>query len=360
MKPSPSDPASGSEPRDPRSSELENALHEVSNALTVVLGWLEIARDRADDGAVRDAIDVAQSHARLGHGMARRAIGGSSPGAGVERSAAEVARAALLGVTPEAQKRRVTLRLETNTGVDDVVDDAELVAQILLNLLLNAVAFSPDGTSVSLAVAEADETLRFSVTDEGPGIAPDRVETLLDGGDSTRDGGAGIGLRHSRAAARSKGGELHLARPGPGACFVLSWPRAELRSGARVSSVPATRLEGTEILVLEDDPAVLGLIEVALAARGAKVVSVTSRAELELVTGSGFGAALLDLSPIADDPRAALDTLRQSAGTLPVVIISGSAAGLPDAVQDHVDGWVRKPFEMGEVIEVLRGLIGTR
>jgi CheY-like chemotaxis protein/two-component sensor histidine kinase len=345
-----------------RTSELESALHEVSNALTVVLGWLEIARDRAEDGAVRDAIEVAASHARLGHGMARRPIVGDSgrARAGLSRSAADVARAALLGVTPEAQKKRVQLRLETSIGADDVLADADLVAQILLNLLLNAVAFSPEGGTVTLALSQGDDALDFSVIDQGPGIPPERAATLFELRDSTRDGGAGLGLRHSAATALEHGGELRLARPGPGACFVLKWPRAALQSTARISTVPVARLEGAEILVLEDDPAVLGLIEVALSARGAKVVSITRRDELERVETRGLGAALLDLSPIVDDPCAALQSLRRCAGPVPIVIISGSAAGIPDAVRDDVEAWVRKPFEMGEVIDVLRGLIGPR
>src|SRR3954468_13167751 len=74
----------------PPERDLAGALHEVSNALTVVLGWLDnaleacaqdacapdgSARTRADvEGATRQAIEIARSHASLGHAIARRAV----------------------------------------------------------------------------------------------------------------------------------------------------------------------------------------------------------------------------------------------------------------------------------------------
>src|SRR5512147_1069887 len=59
------------------SPDLAGALHDVSNALTVVVGWLEVALGRTPPPEVTDAIDVALSHARFGYRVARRAIGGS-------------------------------------------------------------------------------------------------------------------------------------------------------------------------------------------------------------------------------------------------------------------------------------------
>jgi CheY-like chemotaxis protein len=343
-------------------SELASALHEVSNALTVVLGWLDIARDRTSDGPGRDAIDLALSYARLGHGIARGAIGASAPNAQVERSAAAVARAAVLGVTPAAERRHVTVRLDSTTGVDDLVADAQSASQILLNLLLNAIAFSPEGGEVTLSLFESDGGFVFQVSDEGPGVPRERIATLFDSSRSTREGGAGLGLRHSHALALCCGGDLRLAGPGPRACFELTWPRSDVKSGARHPLVVPAPLDGARILVMEDDPAVLGLIELALEARGAHVTSVVTRADLIATAGSdpGFGAALLDLSPIADDPRGALDELRTAGGMIPVVLISGSPSGVPDVVEDAVKAWVRKPFEMGEVIDVLCTLIATR
>lgn len=345
------------EPPAAQPRELAAALHEVGNALTVVLGWLDIAQGRADDGPARDALEVAASYARLGHGLARRAIGGDDGAADVEKSASALARAAVLGVTPAAERKGVGVRFETSTGLDDWVADGDAVAQILLNLLLNAVAFSPAGGVVTLALEESDGALMFRVSDEGPGIEPERAASLFVAPDSTRPGGAGIGLAHSAGIACERGGRLGLVRPGPGACFELCWPKSETKSGARHPALPV-RLEGARVLVLEDDPAVLGLIELALEARGASVISISSFDGLDSFDARmGLSAALFDLSPIAHDPKAALGVLRERAGDVPVVLISGSPSGVPEPVQDEIQAWVRKPFEMAEVIDVIRGLL---
>src|SRR3954467_8341123 len=58
----------------PPERDLAGALHEVSNALTVVLGWLDNARAGLD-GRALEAVEVARAHASLGHAIARRAIG---------------------------------------------------------------------------------------------------------------------------------------------------------------------------------------------------------------------------------------------------------------------------------------------
>lgn len=338
-------------------AELAAALHEVSNALTVVLGWLDIAGGRADDGPARDALEVAMSYARLGHGVARRAIGDHDGSAEAQRSAAVLARAAVLGITPAADRKGVSVRFESTTSLDDWVPDGDAVAQVLLNLLLNAVAFSPAGGTVTLTLDQTESSVLFRVSDEGPGVDPERAATLFAAPESTRPGGTGIGLVHSAAAARARGGELALSRPGPGACFELSWPKREPRDPSRHPPEPV-RLEGARVLVLEDDPAVLGLIELALEARGAAVIAITSGHELaSFDVGGGLSAALFDLSPIADDPRAALATLRARVGAVPVVLISGSPTGAAELGDADVCAWIRKPFEMGEVIESLRGLL---
>lgn len=348
-------PPSPSQDSDGPGAELATALHEVSNALTVVLGWLDVAQQRASDGPTREAIELALSYARLGFSVSRLAIGADPPAGEDEHSAAGLARGAVLAVTPQAQRKGVLLRLDTATGVDDHVADSRATSQILLNLLLNAIAFTERGGSVSLALRQVDEMLVFQVRDQGPGISPDRAAKLLDGVDSTREGGAGIGLRHSFSLATACGGRLSLFDPGPGACFELRWPISGARSRARQAFPTQTRLDGAKILVLEDDPAVLGLIELALQARGAEVLTATTLGELQAIAAEPMelAAALLDLSPIATAPRSAFEALNGSGREVPIVLITGSASGVPEAMQHEVRAWVRKPFEMSEVIDVL-------
>src|SRR5690606_23615616 len=134
--------------------------------------------------------EIALAHARIGYRIARRAIGADVSDVERERSAGSVARDAVLAVTPEARRRGLAVRLLDRSRGSELVADAPSVLQILLNLLLNALAFSPSGGTVTLTVVRDKDTVCFEVSDEGPGIAPDRAENLFSGPDSTRRGGA--------------------------------------------------------------------------------------------------------------------------------------------------------------------------
>lgn len=339
--------------------DLAAALHEVSNALTVVLGWLDAASSEADAASVREALEVARVHARLGHRIARRAIGAEVPGDEADRGALGLAREAMLGVAQEAEKKGVQIKLDASIEDGVLLAHGAEAQQILLNLLLNAVAFSPTHGVVTIRVDLGTTHVVFEITDEGPGIPADRADSLLSAPDSTRRGGAGIGLRYSNALARLHGGELRLARTGPGASFELGWPLSEVPSGARSVPPRGRSLDGARVLVVEDDAAVRSLLELALEARGVQVLAAGGPAELERVTSRGaiLDAALVDLSPIADDPGRALSTLRRGDAGLPVILISGAPDGIPGSLTGAFAAWVRKPFEMGEVIAELERVL---
>lgn len=344
-------PAGGVDP----DSDLAGALHEVSNALTVVLGWLEAARSKSDDGEARAALDVARVHAHLGHVIARRAIGAEAPSVESARSVLSVARDAAVGVTHEAARAGVRVEFD-DAGADDVViNEAPSVLQILLNLLLNAISFSPANDAVVLEVRTTGVGVTFAVTDSGPGIEPQQAKRLFTHPSSTRATGAGIGLYHCHALATSKGGELRLVASEKGARFELSWPAGEIQSTVAAKSSPRLGVYGQRLLIVEDDQAVLSLLEMGLGSRGASVVTATSLRELDEATSDerNFDAALVDLSPIEADPAGALKQLRSRNPGLPIIVISGTAVGPPEGTEGQISGWVRKPFELGEIFDVL-------
>ena len=377
------------------SAGLAEALHEVSNALTVVMGWIERARaESASPAAVERALDVASGRAAQARIIVRRAIGAEVPES-APRSAAAVLSEAVVGLEPEARRAGLDLELIVAPGVEALLlEEAAHVVQILTNLLLNAIALSPSGATVSVDARpfSRGHGVVFGVSDEGLGVPRHRRATLFTSGVSTRKGGAGLGLRHAAGLARSAGGELSLAETLAGARFELRWP-AKIEAPSRGSSpdfeqsiaektshleavlaelslpprraaaptmpsAPTVRahdaLKGARILVVEDDDAVIDLLDTALSARGADVVSVRRRSDLgAALAGGRFDAALLDISPIQDDVPGALATVRSASGALRVVLISGSAAHLPDVPTGWVSAWVRKPFEVAEILAAL-------
>ena len=109
------------------------------------------------------------------------------------------------------------------------------------------------------------------------------------------------------------------------------------------------------MLVVEDDVDVAALLESALGARGAKVVVARTAEELLLCAKDTHDAALVDLSPIAQDVRGAVAALRKGSPDVALVFISGSAVGLPEGLDSETGEirWVRKPFEVAEIVAAL-------
>jgi CheY-like chemotaxis protein len=361
--------------------DVAGALHDVSNELTVLLGWVAEARAHgASADAVRRALDIVEERAHTARDVARRAIG--APGSIDDREAAldEVLERVVESLAVEAQRAGVTMRVAPErSGVR--VPLAADASQVLTNVLLNALAWTPRGGTVAVEAACDDTKVTVAVQDGGPGIPADRAGGIFEGS-STREGGAGIGLRHARAVARAAGGELELvkeevregvkegvkdgvreegegsgggARGAGGARFRLKWPRVGATAPVSLSSIPrAATLKGTRVLVVEDDADVALLLETALGARGAHVVVATTAEEVMREAAKPLDAALVDLSPIAADVKGAVEALRRGSPAVAIVFISGSAVGLPVEL-DGVPGvkWVRKPFEVGEIVAAL-------
>jgi CheY-like chemotaxis protein len=198
--------------------------------------------------------------------------------------------------------------------------------------------------------------MRYRVIDTGPGIAPERIDSLFVSPESTRSGGAGIGLRHASALAAQHGGCLSLSRTDSnGSEFCLDWPIGDAPSRAH-RTVPPKALDGLRVLLLEDDPAVQALLDLGLSTRGATVASAATGKEfVALIQRGVFDVALLDLSPLGSNPAATLAVVERARPNLPIIVISGSVA--PDVEAPNILGWVRKPFEVGEVVEALARIV---
>jgi DNA-binding response OmpR family regulator len=108
------------------------------------------------------------------------------------------------------------------------------------------------------------------------------------------------------------------------------------------------------VLLIEDDSSILDLLEVALSARGAEVVPVLGVDDLPTILAQGpFDVVLFDWSPIAADARKHLERVRIACPGAPLITISGSAAILDADALALCSAWVRKPFDLGELLGVI-------
>jgi signal transduction histidine kinase len=133
---------------------------------------------------------------------------------------------------PLAQARDINFSLDVACDGTFVRVDQDRLCQILLNLVHNAVKFTPAGGAISVRCAPAAESVVVEVADTGCGIPADKLDTIFDPfvqidrrNSRPLEKGVGLGLAISRDLARGMGGELTvISDVGAGSTFTLTLP----------------------------------------------------------------------------------------------------------------------------------------
>jgi signal transduction histidine kinase len=148
-------------------------------------------------------------------------------------SMGKLVREAAQAVSPEADAKSQTLNVEVPEEPVEIVADAARVRQILDNLLVNAVKFGRSGGRIAAALAASDAEVVVTVSDDGIGVDPSRLDELfkpfsqIDPGLDRANGGLGLGLSMVRQLVQLQGGSVSAESEGlgRGARFTVRLPR---------------------------------------------------------------------------------------------------------------------------------------
>jgi two-component system OmpR family sensor kinase/two-component system sensor histidine kinase BaeS len=143
----------------------------------------------------------------------------------------ELARSATGQFGPAAEAAGVELRFVADEVVPPVAGDADRLAQVLRNLLSNALRHTPAGGRLTVSVGHSNGCAQIRVADTGPGIAPEDLPHVFerfyrgDKSHSRRGGGAGLGLAIARQLIVAHGGQITVGSPaGQGTTFTITLP----------------------------------------------------------------------------------------------------------------------------------------
>ena len=208
------------------SRESAELAHELGMPLQVIYSCAELIRmELADDtlpaaqyaGMLMDGVDQVKH--LLFDAMNREKAGVRLQNTDLVRQLKAICRE----YQPCAHMLGVQLRCGGNAAALNLALDVDRLARVVMNLLSNALRFTPRGGAVSLSWRALGDFVEIAVRDSGPGIAPERLPRLFLRGET--DGGHGYGLPIARECARQMGGLLTCrSRPGQGSTFVLRLP----------------------------------------------------------------------------------------------------------------------------------------
>ena len=343
-----------------KSKFLAGMSHELRTPLNAILGFSELLMDDGDTltSSVRQNF-LANIHTSGKHllGLINDILDLAKVEAGqtelyLESVAVEgVARGVLDLLTPLADRKQIGLHL-TEEPVS-VVADHQKVKQMLINLVSNAIKFTPAGGRVDVSCRRRGQEVRIAVRDTGVGIAREDLprvfeefEQLEPPADQTAEG-TGLGLALTKRFAELHGGWVEVrSQLGRGSTFTLHLP-VEAAAPAARPRVPVAAGDGPLILVVEDNPHAADLLTTYLT-RGGYSVEVANQGSsaLELARRLRPDAITLDLLLPEVDGWDVLAALKHDPETadIPVVVVTvvdsparGRALGAVDYLVKPVD-----------------------
>jgi PAS domain S-box-containing protein len=210
---------------------------------------------------------------------------------------------------PTALARELTIELRLAMEPAEVFGDAGRLTQVVMNLITNAMKFTPAGGAVTLRTVVTETDVELHVSDTGQGIAPDFLPHLFDrftqadAEASSVHGGLGLGLSIVKNLVELHGGEVsaHSSGLAQGAVFSVRLPRAgrslpQQVEEAEDGDAPDAGIAGLRVLLVDDHADVLEAHARLLAGRGAEVVTAESgEAALGMLRDRSFDVLLSDL-----------------------------------------------------------------
>jgi len=262
-----------------------------------------------------------------------------------------------------AAAHRVRLEMAPEAPAGEVLADPDRLAQVLANLISNAVKFSPHDAAVELSVTLADNHLRVSVRDSGPGI-PEEFRARIfqrfaqaDSSSTRRKSGTGLGLSISKAIVERMCGRIGFeSAPGGGAVFFFELPYLPPVGGA--DGCPGTE---PRVLVCEDDPGVWQVLARLFSSEGFAVdLAPTLERARRLLARRSYDALTLDLRLADGDGGALISEIRadEDHRLTPIVVVSGSEGHLGSSAVLVADV-IGKPFDEARLVAAVRNAIAT-
>jgi signal transduction histidine kinase/ActR/RegA family two-component response regulator len=344
---------------------LATVSHELRTPLNAIMGWAATARMKAPPDVER-ALAIIERNARAQARIIEDVLDISRIARGkllLERRTVQGEDALTLAaesVKSAADGKGVQLTTEIG-ALGMVYSDPERVQQIVWNLLMNAIKFTPKGGNISLRAKRHGRLVAIHVADDGPGIDPAFLPHLFepfrqaDGSTTRRHGGLGLGLAIVRRLVDAHGGRVFARSDGigEGASFTVELPigvdtASAGEVAARAGGAAATRgLDGIKVVVVDDDDDARMLVRDVLGGRGALVETAATVDEaLEKVRGHAPHVLVSDIGMPNADGYALVRRLRslppELGGRTPAIALTAyarpqdSADALAAGFQRHV------------------------
>ncbi len=366
-----------------KSEFLANMSHELRTPLNAIIGFSEVLQqkmfgelnDKQDEyvddiltsgrhllSLINDILDLSKIEAGRMDLHLRKFV-----------LASAIENASLL-VREKAVQHNLSLDVDVDDSIGEIVGDERKIKQVVLNLLSNAVKFTPDGGRISVSARLLGDQVEVVVADTGIGISSDDQDSIFEefrqvGKDEAKQQGTGLGLTLAKRFVELHGGSISVDSDlGRGTSFRFVLPRAaeeavedKVQSPQAQPSPEAAKNrtarddDAETILVIEDDPTTAKLLSIHLQEAGfGVVVAANAREGLDRARELTPDAITLDLLLPDSDGWSVLKELKADATTteIPIIVVSlldDSGKGFALGASEYLV----KPVDSGDLLQAI-------
>lgn len=367
-----------------KSQFLANMSHELRTPLTAIVGYASVLADGVFGPMNPKQVDAVNAICRSSEHL-KTLIDDVLNLARIEagKEEARPARTMLKDVLMQAHKLMQQtsiskgvdlqpLRLSEEMLKSAIWADAKHVHQILINLMSNAVKYTPKGGRVQVTAETLGDKAKISVSDTGVGIPPLKLAKLFERFERGEDAysrsqeGTGIGLSLTRSLVELNGGRIGVeSQEGKGSTFWVLIPLASQESVTIASSESTPldlRLDGLSTLVVDDNQDTCEVLKQILAAAGATVRTANSvREGIRHIEEQAPDIILTDLAIPGESGLQLIEHVRSCPGPvsrLPIIVLSACAfeSDKQAAMKAGASAFVAKPFRPAEIARNVREL----
>jgi len=372
---------------------LATLSHELRTPMACILGWASLLQKNDFDAETRNqALATIERNARAQMELigdlldVSRVITGHQPLKLRELDLVAVAKAALESVKLSANTKQIELKTNFSNEQINVIGDFNRLQQVIWNLLVNAIKFTPERGRITLSVEQTAAHVEISISDTGQGIEPEFLPYVFERFRQAnkqitqQHGGIGLGLAIVRHFVELHGGyvKAESSGKGKGARFIVTIPlvadaletqleKNQIKTDIKDEHLSTVQpdLTGITVLVIDDESETVKMIEAALVSRSAIVIGISSAsAALEVIQAESPDLIISDIDMKEENGYSFIRKVRmlpsKEGGKTPAVAFTACARE-SDRINAFLAGFqahVSKPANPLELVAIVASLTG--
>jgi signal transduction histidine kinase/DNA-binding response OmpR family regulator len=380
-----------------KSRFFANISHEFRTPLTLILGPIREMKNRNRDPWLEGQLQILQQNARRLLKLINQILDLAKLDSGKAQlhlhttNLVTLARALTYSFQSLAEQQEIQLTFKSPSDDISLALDVEKMEQVILNLLSNALKYTPRGGRISVSLEERNRWVHLAISNTGHGIPTEQLPHLFERfyqanqtGYTTDQPSTGIGLALSKEWIQLHGGEIEvMSRPHEITRFTVRLPkRMDAPKGADVRPketdvmpepvVVASPEHGflppeegrPELLIIEDNPDIRAYIRSCLGNQYQLAEAFDGKAGLEQATASIPDLILTDVMMPKMDGFELCRQLKQQEATshIPIIILTGKASrdSKLEGLSTQADDFLAKPFDAEELRLRIHNLLRNR